>query len=358
MSPPPLARPTFADPGLATFAYRQLFVILLLLTTLTMSGTVGLRLITGADWFDCLYMAVITLTTVGYHESVPLGTGGRLFIIGYLVCGVGIFTFSIFTLGQWVVNARMQQLWQGRRMQQAIDRMEDHFIVCGIGRMGNTICEQLHLRKQPFVVVESSESRAIAVCERQGWPCIIGDATDDETLIKAGVRRARALASVLPTDADNVYVVLSARMLASDLQIIARASDEKAVEKLERAGATRVVSPFASGAMKMARFMLTPSIEDFLDIADGQGDQLELADVQVTDESPYIGRTLAECDVRRLGVMILGIRRASGERLMPPPPNATLRRGDSLFAFGSAQAVNEMLTSERSLPQQNPKPAT
>lgn len=331
------------DPVFAAFAYRELLAIVVLLATLTAAGTVGLRVITGADWFDCLYMAVITLTTVGYGETVPLETGGRLFIIVYLVCGVGIFTFSIFTLGQWVVNARMQQLWQRRRMQQAIDRMKDHFIVCGVGRMGTTIGEQLQQRRQTFVVIEASESRAAAVCEPRGWPCIVGDATDDQTLLKAGVQRARALASVLPTDADNVYVVLSARMLAAQLQIIARAGDEKAVEKLERAGATRVVSPIASGAMKMARFMLTPSIEDFLDIADGEGQQLELADVQVTAESPYIGKTLAECDLRRHGVMIIGIRRASGERLMPPPGSATILIGDSLFAFGSPQAVNEML---------------
>ena len=340
--------PLFPEPGVAAFAYRQLLFIVVLLSSLTAIGTIGLRLITGAHWFDCLYMAVITLTTVGYGESIPLGTGGRLFIIAYLMCGVGVFTFSIFTLGQWVVNARMQQLWQRRRMQQSIDRMEQHFIVCGVGRMGTTICEQLQQRKQPFVVIESSEPRAAAVCELRGWPCVIGDATDDQTLLKAGAQRARALASVLPTDADNVYVVLSARMLAADLQIIARASDEKAVEKLQRAGATRVVSPFASGAMKMARFMLTPSIEDFLDIADGEGHELELADIQIAGDSPYVGKTLAECDLRRMGVMVLGIRRASGERLMPPPGSTTILAGDSLFAFGSSQAVNEMLTERGS----------
>lgn len=203
------------EPAFSAFAYRQLLVIVVLLAALTAAGTVGLRLITGAGWFDCLYMAVITLTTVGYGESVPLGTGGRVFIMVFLICGVGIFTFSIFTLGQWVVNARMQQLWQRRRMQQSIDRMANHFIVCGVGRMGTTICEQLQQRRQTFVVIEASDTRAAAVCEPRGWPCIVGDATDDRTLLKAGVERARALASVLPTDADNVYVVLSARMLAS-----------------------------------------------------------------------------------------------------------------------------------------------
>ena len=170
----------------------------------------------------------------------------------------------------------------------------------------------------------------------------MGDATDDAVLKRAGIERARSLASVLPTDADNVYVTLSARMLAPDLQIVARATEEKAVEKIQRAGATRVVSPFSSGAQKMARFMLTPSIEDFLEIADARGD-LELADVQITPESPYVGKRLQQTDLAKKGVMIIGIRRASGERLMPPPGSAEIQAGDWLFAFGSSDAVNSLI---------------
>ena len=162
-------------------------------------------------------------------------------------------------------------------------------------------------------------------------------------LTNAGIKQARSLASVLPTDADNVYVALSARMLNSNMQIIARASDEKAVEKLERAGASRVVSPFSTGAEKMARFMLNPSIEDFLEIADAQGNELELANVQITEHSPYVGKQLKETDLRDKGVMVIGIRRANGERLMPPPGNTVIHPGDSLFAFGSTSAVNEMI---------------
>ena len=148
---------------------------------------------------------------------------------------------------------------------------------------------------------------------------------------------------MLPTDADNVYVVLSARMLAPNLQIIARESDEKAVEKLQRAGATRVVSPFSTGAQKMARFMVTPSIEDFLEIADSRGNELELADVHISAGSAFIDRQLQETDLREKGVMVIGIRRADGERLMPPPGSAVIQEGDSLFAFGSADAVNRLI---------------
>lgn len=322
---------------------RQFFFIVGLLLGLTFVGTVGLRLITGAPWFDCLYMAVITLTTVGYGESVPLGTGGRLFIIVYLIFSIGTFTYSAFQLGQWIVSIQIHQVMERRRMKNEITRLRNHFIVCGYGRMGRTICRYLHERRRPFVVVDVSADLLEKVGEEHGWLCVVGDATNDEVLRQAGIERARSLATVLATDADNVYVVLSARMLASGLQIIARASDEKAVEKMQRAGATRVVSPFSTGAVKMARFMLTPTVEDFFEITDTRGHDLELADVQITENSPYVGKTLMETDLREKGVMVVGIRRANGERLMPPPGTALLMPGDSLFAFGSSAAVNGMI---------------
>ena len=163
----------------------------------------------------------------------------------------------------------------------------------------------------------------------------MGDASDDRVLMQAGIARAKALATVLPTDADNVYVALTARLLSSKLEIIARASDEAAALKLERAGANRVVSPYSTGAQKIARFMLNPNIEDFLEIADHKGQDLELADVQISADSPYVGKKLMETDLRDEGVMIVGIRRRNGERLMPPPGNAVIEAGDCLFAFGS-----------------------
>jgi voltage-gated potassium channel len=211
---------------------RQIAGIVLLLCGLTVIGTVGLRITTEAPWFDCLYMAVITLTTVGYGESVPLGTAGRVFIIGYLAIGIGVFTFSAFTLGSLLVSAELHGLWRRRRMQMAVDRLSGHFIICGCGRMGTIIGEHLETRQQPFVIVDRDEQRLNAICEPRGWKSVAGDATDDRTLLAAGVDRAQSLAAVLPTDADNVYVVLSARMLATELQIIARASDLKAIGKL------------------------------------------------------------------------------------------------------------------------------
>lgn len=330
----------------AAHPLRQFTSIILLLFALTAVGTVGLRLTTGGDWFDCLYMAVITLTTVGYAETVELGRSGRWFIMVYLAASIGVFTFSAFTLGSLLVSPGMQAFWMRRRMRKSIEQLSGHHIVCGVGRMGLTIAEYLEQRQKPIVVIDHDQQRLASICEPRGWLTIVGDATDDATLHLAGVERAKSLAAVLPSDADNVYVVLSSHMLAPKLQIIARAGDTKAVEKLQRAGASRVVSPFNTGAIKMARFMLTPTIEDFLEITDVQGHDLELAEIQITPDNPYVGKSLAETDLHEKGVMIIGIRRSTGERLMPPPLNTRILSGDSLFAFGSAAAVNRLISND------------
>jgi voltage-gated potassium channel len=325
---------------------RHVLSIVLLLLALTLVGTVGFKVVDPpADWIDCLYMAVITLTTVGYRESIQVegNPAAKLFVIVYLICGLSVFTYSAYHLGQWVVSVEMRSILERRRMQNSISKLHNHYIVCGLGRMGTIICETLQERGKPFIVIDIDEERLAEVCAERNWLHLEGDATDDSILENAGIARARSLASVLPTDADNVYVVLSARMLSPELQIIVRAGGEKAVSKLQRAGATRVVSPFSTGAQKMARFMVTPSIEDFLEIADSRGNELELADVHIEADSPFIGKQLQQTDLREKGVMVIGIRRADGERLMPPPGSAVIEQGDSLFAFGSTEAVNRLI---------------
>ncbi len=288
-------------------------------------------------------MAVTTLTTVGYGEIVPMNPAARIFVIGFLFVGFGVVSYSAFQIGQTIFSVGILKLLESRRMEKKISQLRHHYIVCGMGRMGSTICRHLHERGKPFVVIDSNEEQLRNRCTEGEWLYVVGDATDDKALRQAGIERARALATVLPTDADNVYVVLSARLLSSKLEIIARASGDSAAEKIKRAGANRVVSPYSTGAEKIARFMLNPSVEDFLEITDGRGQNLELADVQIAGDSPYAGKRLNETDLREQGVIVVGIRRRNGERLMPPPGNAVIEPGDSLFAFGSTIAVNRMI---------------
>ncbi len=322
---------------------RQFRNICRLLLAMTLIGVFGFRFFSEAPWTDCLYMSVITLSTVGYTEAVPLDQAGKIFVIIYIVVGIVVFAYHAAVVAQWVVSDELQAFMEKRRMTRQIGELENHFIVCGLGRVGRSICDYLASRNQPFVVIDTNEELLRAVCRAEDWSYVVGDATDDAVLREARIEHAKSLASVLPTDGDNIYVVLSARMLKTDLQIIARTADDRAVEKMERAGANRVISPLMTSGIKMARFMLNPSLDDFIEIADSQGNDLELADVQIEPESQLVGQQLAQTGLGRQGVMVIGIRRQDGERLMPPPGETVIHAGDSLFAFGPTDAVNRML---------------
>ncbi len=328
-------------------AMRRMALIALLLLTVTTTGTVGFRLLTGGSWLRSAYLAVITLSTLGSRDAGD-DAAVMLFVMAYLSFGFGIFTYGAYQLGQMFVDIQFRRHLEKRRMERKIRKLSQHFIVCGMGRMGTTICEFLERRGQPFVVIDVNEDLLAEECQSRGWQYIEGDATDDAVLQDAGITEAKGLATVLATDADNVYVVLTARMLSQRLLIVARASDDSAVQKLQRAGATRVISPFSSGAIKMARYMLSPTVEGFLEINDERGGGgLELADISIPAGSPYVGKQLADTDLRSRGVMIIGILRANGERLLPPPSSATIQAGDSLFAFGDTNVVNSVIaTSE------------
>lgn len=321
---------------------RQFLGIIALLLGLILFGTVGIYTLAGeVSWLEAAYLAVVTITTVGSRD-VAGSPWMMVFIIVYLVGGISIFTYSAFRLGHLIVNADLRNILENRHMEKKLNSLKDHCIVCGLGRMGTSICEYLASRNQPFVVIDNSDEVLHSACKERKWLYVSGDATDDDILTKAGIDRAQSLATVLQTDADNVYVVLSARLLSGSLQIVARASETTAVQKLQRAGATRVISPFHSGATKMARFMLSPSIEDFLEITDESGSDLELAEIQIPTESGYIGKPLAETDLREQGIMVIGIRRSSGEHVIAPKGTETILQGDSLFAFGSPASVNAL----------------
>ena len=227
-------------------------------------------------------------------------------------------------------------------MEKDIGQLANHFIVCGFGRMGETLCEYLESRRQPFVVIDDNPQLFDDKFRARHWKYLCGDASQDEVLQRAGVKHARGLTTVLPTDADNLYVVLSARLLCPKLQIVARASDDRASQKMTQAGATRVMNPLSSGAIRMARFMLSPSIENFVEVAESEGVDWEIADVQVPEKSALVGLRLSETGLRDSGIMLLGIRKASGQKIFPPPGNLLIERGDNMFAFGNSDSVAKL----------------
>ncbi len=305
-------------------------------------GAVGLHLLTAQPLLVCFYQAFILLATVGSQEPEPLTNATMVFVIVYLACGLGVFAYSAFQFGQILVNANLQAVWERRRMEKAISKLNNHFIICGYGRMGQELATYLHDRSRTFVIIDQDEELFTPEMRQSGWLFLTGDATQDEVLHQAGIQKARALTTVLPTDADNLYVVLSARLLSADLQIVARAGDDRANQKMVQAGATRVINPLSSGAIRMARFMLSPSIENFVEVAESEGVDWEIADVNVPDNSPLLNQQLRNTSLRESGIMLLGVRRESGEKFFPPPGDLIIQAGDNLFAFGNSDDLGRL----------------
>ena len=321
---------------------RRLFQIPFLLLGMLLFGAVGLKLLTDQPFLVCFYQAFVMLSTVGSQEPKNMTPQTMAFIVVWLGCGLGVFAYSAFQFGHFLVNSDVRALLEKRRMEKKIAKLNGHFIVCGFGRMGNELCTYLHKRSQPFVVIDEDESLFTPEMRQDGWLFVQGDATQDAVLVDAGIHNARALTTVLPTDADNLYVVLSARLLSTELQIVARASDDRAAQKMTQAGATRVINPLSSGATRMARFMLSPSIENFVEVAESEGIDWEIADVQVPDDSPLVNLQLKQTSLRESGIMLLGICRPSGEKFFPPPGDLTIHAGDAMFAFGSADDLSRL----------------
>jgi len=331
-------------------AFGRILKILLILLGLVIFGATGFVLTgdpalpPGESWsfLDALFMAVITLTTVGYGEVHRLSTGGRIFAMVYLFIGFGAFSYGLIQLAEIMLQAQFSQWLGRRRMHSTLQHMKNHFIVCGFGRMGQTVCQQLTTKKLPFIAIDRLESAA-KECQELGWPCIVGDATDDRLLVEAGMERAQGLAAVLPSEADNLYVVLSARLLSKKIQIIARSADEKSRTKLVRAGANHVVNIYSAGAMKMAQLLANPNVEEFLEVITSRGNELGITEVQVHPDAPYAGKALADTNFRKLGVIIVGIRRASGDLVLPPASTDVVQAGDCLIAMGRAETIEELV---------------
>ncbi|MFN8707775.1 MAG: potassium channel family protein [Planctomyces sp.] len=321
---------------------RRLVQIPLLIAAMMLIGAACLHFLTGMRLLDALYHTVILLTTVGYEHPKPLTDSVKIFIVSFLACGLGVFSYSFFQFGQILVNSDLQAFLERRRMDSMISRLNGHYIVCGYGRMGATMCEYLHSRNQSFVVIDTNPDVFNEDFQRRQWLFVCGDGSQDSVLLRAGAQKAQGLTTVLPTDPDNLYVVLSARLLCPKLKIVARAGDERAAQKMMQAGATRVMNPFSSGAIRMARYMLSPSIENFVEVAESHGVDWEIADVQVPQASSLVGRKLSESGLRDSGIMLLGVCRETGEKYFPPPGHLVISPGDRLFAFGNSEGVGAL----------------
>jgi voltage-gated potassium channel len=301
------------------------------LVSIVVIGVIGYRVIEGWPFLDALYMTIITITTVGFAEVHPLSAAGRIFCIFLIIGGVGGALYTLTAVVQYILEGQFG-ITMGRR------RMKGHFILCGYGRVGQEIARTFSEERASFVIIENNEER-LAKAERDGYVCLLADATSDEALNEAGIERARGLVAALGSDTDNTYITLSARGLQPDLFIEARSSGGEAEVKLKRAGADRVISPHLIGGHRMAMLALRPAVVDFIDtVTYRPGRELQLENVDVAGGSSLVGQTMAQ--VRQQdGITVLAMRKKSGKLLANPPGKETIEDGDRLIVIGTKKRL-------------------
>lgn len=322
---------------------RHLKVSITVLGLLITLGTLGYMGIEGWDFLDSLYMTVITLATVGYREVHLLSEHGKVFTMLLIVFGVSVLGYIVGSLAQIMFEGQFQRIVGRKKVEKKIEALRDHYIVCGFGRMGALICREFAAKPLPFVVVEKSAAVAEKL-EEDGYLFLRGDATDDETLLKAGIRRARGLISVVASDTENVYITLTARELNPELFILARSGDEGSDIKLKRAGASKVVSPYLIGGSRMAQAILRPNVVDFIEIATGREHlELQMEEILIPSSSGFIGENLISSGFRKeTGVMIVGIKKANGHMVFNPESHTRLEERDTLIVLGEPTAIHKL----------------
>ena len=306
-------------------------------------GTTGYIVVEGWGFLDALYMTIITISTVGYSEVHLVSKAGRLFTILLVFFGVGFTLYIAAAVVQFMVEGRIRIILGRRRLGKKIDRMKDHYIVCGYGRIGRVLCRDLKRKPLDLVVVEKNPE-LIPVMDADGVLYIGGDASDEENLIKAGIKRAKGLIALLASDADNVFLVLTARQLDPDLLIVARASQEKAKSKLLAAGANTVESPYEMGAVSMAHRIIRPTVTSFLDLAFAhKRKDIQMEEIPVSASSSLVNIILKDTGIRqKYNLIIIAIKKPDGNMLFNPSFEAIIEVDDTVIAVGEETNLHKL----------------
>lgn len=317
----------------------------LMLTLVLVSGTIGYMIIEEWPFLDALYMTAITITTVGYGEIRQVSGPGRIFTILLIFVGIGVLAYALGMVAQAMVEFHIRAILGRKKLGLKIRLLKGHYIMCGHGRIGKIIAKELKSNKIPVIAIDQDPNSKEPL-ESQNIPYIIGDATSEDILIEAGIERAKGLVAVVESDADNLFITMTARGLKPDLYILSRADDEQTQKKLLRGGADKVVLPYLIGGHKMAQAIVKPAVTDFLELTVYDKDiELGLEELLVGEKSRLNGVTLADSGIRQeMNIIILAIRRKDGEMSFNPSSETRIESGDTLIALGHSGDVEKLTT--------------
>ncbi len=319
-------------------------IVIAAILAIIVIGTVGYALIEGWSLLDSLYMTVTTIFTVGFGEVHPLSQAGQIFTLLLIIGGVGTILYGIGRMVEFVIGGQLTGVFRRRAVKRQVDKLDAHFIVCGYGRVGEAVARQFAAHNAPFVIVDSDQG-SVSRAEADGFLAVSGDATADDVLHIAGIARAKGLVAALGSDAGNIFLTLSARVLNPKLLIVARAGSEDIVSKLMRAGADNVVTPYGLGGKRMATLMLKPLVSDYLEVVTGGGElEFRVEELELGGECCAIGRSIGDLEIRsRTGATILAVRRAAtGVFATNPAPDSHLNTGDRIIAIGTPAQITKL----------------
>jgi voltage-gated potassium channel len=305
-------------------------------------GTVGFAVLLHESWHDALYRTAVTATLTGL-DSTPRGTGAELLTIGIALCGVAIFGYLVAGALDAIAHEVAGETRRTKRRLRMIDQLHDHFIICGYGRVGRRAAEEFAVAGQPYVVLDFSDD-AIGAAKERGTLFLVGRGSEDDDLARAGIDRAKGLLASADSDAENLYITLSARARCPELTIVARASDEEAERKLLLAGANRVVRPYSAAGIEMAKLALKPQVAAFLELVSTHaGPDLRFEEIEVRADCPQAGRTIRELAVRRTtGAVVIALRKPDGSFDITPSPDEPIEVGDVVIAIGTEPELRSL----------------
>jgi voltage-gated potassium channel len=322
---------------------NRLLPTLIVLAVVLVVGTLGYVVIEGWPAWDAFYMTVTTVATVGFREVHPLSTAGQAFTLALILVGVSTALYAFSVLAAVVVEGGWPRYVERWRYVRMINNLSDHYVICGYGRIGSIVAAEFQRQNTPFVIVDRDPARVLEA-NHHGHLAVEGDASREDTLRPIGIERARGLVAAVGTDAENVYAVLTARVMKSDLFIIARAESEDSISKLRKAGADRVISPYKIGAVQIAQTAMRPAVVDFVEIATSSTNlELSIEQIRIEKESALAGRPLSEVIQRdKMNVVVVGIQDSNGRMEFNPMRNTVLHAGDHLIVLGSFSTLKEL----------------